>query len=141
MKKVFKAEEGFQSYYKAEKFLDDNGYSYGSSDTSAYVAIWKGDCYISKWRNLSPKERSTCHGLITGDKRNGPVTVTIKDEIWNTNDKHIEKHHCLTCMSELVTWKTEDAKFIGTCVFEGCSKIGKEVALLEYPPIIKVEVE
>lgn len=141
MKKVFKAEGDFKSYYKAERFLDDNGYSYGSSDISAYVAIWKGDCYISKWRNLSSKEKSECHGLITGDHRNGPVTVTIKDDIWNSTDKHIEKHHCLVCRSELRTWETEDARFIGICIFEGCAEQGKEVSLLEYPPQINISVK
>jgi hypothetical protein len=137
MKKVFKAEGNFEAYYKAEKFLRDNGYSYGSSQGSAPVAIWKGDCHISKWRGLSEKERSECHGIITGQMRNGDITVNIKDEVWDSTDKHIEKHYCKTCTYELRTWKTEDSRFIGVCTNDGCPKQGAEVDLLDYPTVEK----
>ncbi len=42
------------------------------------IGIMKGtEWYISKWRNMTAKEHSELHGRIEGDKRNGPITVTI----------------------------------------------------------------
>lgn len=67
----------FAAYHAACKWLDDNGYSHGSMQRDDPIGIMRGDYSIAKWRNLSPKEVSALHGRITGDKRNGPVTVTI----------------------------------------------------------------
>lgn len=39
----------------------------------------RGDVLIAKWHNLSAKERAECDGVMTGDFRNGPVTINIKD--------------------------------------------------------------
>jgi hypothetical protein len=37
-----------------------------------------GDYLISKWRGMNKAEISALHGVMDGDMRNGPVTVTIK---------------------------------------------------------------
>lgn len=75
---VFNQEERtFGNYYKAESWCKENGYSYGSMDGHNPIAIWKGDCSISKWHNLSKKEQNACDGVMTGDFREGWVRVLI----------------------------------------------------------------
>lgn len=79
MRKVFKADGDFGAYYAAEEWLKENGYSYGSMQRDSPVGIAKGDCYISKWRNLG---NDTCFldGVIAeGNKRESDVTVIIFD--------------------------------------------------------------
>jgi hypothetical protein len=43
--------------------------------------ILRGDAVIAKWRNLSHAERVALDGLMTGDMRHGPVTVTLHDDV------------------------------------------------------------
>ncbi len=88
MKKVFKEEGAFQSLYKAEKWLTDNGFNYGSTCVqSNLVALYKGE-YIGsawKWRGLSMKERRECHGIMKSyNYREGEVIIEIKDEYWES---------------------------------------------------------
>jgi hypothetical protein len=77
MKKKFENERTFEAYNDACKWLKENGYSYGSMCSPAPTAIVKGNYYIAKWRNLTTKERNEVDGTITGDFRNGPVTVEV----------------------------------------------------------------
>lgn len=77
MTKVFDKTGDFEAFREAENYLKKNGYSWGSMQRDDPIGIMKGDYDISKWRNLSSKERNALDGTITGDKRNGPVTVEI----------------------------------------------------------------
>lgn len=84
MKKVFKGDGStFSATYEAEKWLADNGYSVGSMQRGEPRAIFKGGHCIPKWRNLNVKERAAADGLMTGNGREGPITVEIKEP---TND-------------------------------------------------------
>lgn len=74
---IFPQEGLFQAQHAAEKWLRERGFSIGSSQAGSPRAIWHGDCYISKWRGLSPAERASCHALMTGNGRNGPITVAL----------------------------------------------------------------
>lgn len=68
----------FSAARAAEKWLADRGFSIGSSQVAPSLrAIWYGDCSISKWRNLSAKERASCHAIMEGDERDGPVTIRL----------------------------------------------------------------
>ena len=81
MKKIFTEKGTFQAYYAAEKWLRNNGYSFGSSCVCSPQAIKKGDFYIAKWRNLSAKERKDIDGIIEGQNhREGPVVVDLFKE-------------------------------------------------------------
>lgn len=63
--KIFKGDGStFGATYEAEAWLRDNGYSYGSSCVCSPQGVLKGDYCISKWRNLSMKERSEMDGLL-----------------------------------------------------------------------------
>jgi len=67
----------FMSYHAACKWCSDNGYSYGSMDGDNPIAIWKGECSISKWYNLSKEEKGSCDAVMVGDMRDGPVSIYI----------------------------------------------------------------
>ena len=78
MKKTFREEGDFASVYKAEKYLKENGYSYGSMCGDEPIAIMKGDVLIAKWKNLSTEERRKIDGIMTSeDFRGGSVVVEI----------------------------------------------------------------
>ena len=68
----------FEAFNDACAWLKENGYSYGSMQRDEPIGIMKGDYDISKWRNMTSTEHESLDGRLTGDKRNGPITVTIK---------------------------------------------------------------
>ena len=70
----------FVAYNTAVKWLDDRGYSVGSMQRDDPIGIVLGPCDIGKWRNLSPDDKASLDGKITGSKRSGPVTVFLKHE-------------------------------------------------------------
>lgn len=71
----------FGALSDAQKWLKENGYSFGVLCGSSPIAIKKGDYLIAKWRNLSPKQQTQgIDGTITSDDwREGSVTVEIKE--------------------------------------------------------------
>ena len=82
MKKVFNEEGTFKANYAAEEWLTENGYSYGEMQRFYSRGIVKGQTYIAKWEHYSEAERGCFDGLMTGNFREGPVTVEIKDEVF-----------------------------------------------------------
>ncbi|MDA3939618.1 MAG: hypothetical protein PF693_09945 [Spirochaetia bacterium] len=87
MKKVFDTKGTFKAKTAAEKWLTDNGYSFGSSCVYSPQAIKKGNWNIAKWRNLTVEERKNIDGIITGNGREGPITVEIYEEVDNGSIK------------------------------------------------------
>ena len=78
MTKTFTNEGTFKAYYAATKWLKEEGYSYGSMANVNPIGIMKGDWDIAKWYNLSTTDKELLDGTITGDMREGPVTITIE---------------------------------------------------------------
>lgn len=76
---VFDQVGTFAALYAAQDWCKANGISYGSSQAGAPTGLLRGDFAISKWRNLSTSERAELDGTMTGDFRNGPVTIDLKD--------------------------------------------------------------
>lgn len=76
--KVFNQEGTFLAWYAASDWLKESGYSFGSMCGSLPIGVMRGDYAIAKWKNLTPKERNLCDGTVTGDFREGPVTVRLK---------------------------------------------------------------
>lgn len=74
----FEREGPFESWYACQRWLTERGYSFGSTCVMSPVGVLKGDYTIAKWRNLTPKERAELDGSVSGDFRNGPVTLTLK---------------------------------------------------------------
>lgn len=76
--KTFSNEGTFQALYAAQDWLKENGYSYGSTCREMPIGILKGDWAIAKWKNLTKKEIADLDGQLQGDKREGPITITLK---------------------------------------------------------------
>lgn len=72
----------FGAMYNAQKWLSDNGYSYGSTDLSSYVPIVKGEYDIpQKYRNLSKSDIENISGVIHSfDYRDGIVEVRLFEQ-------------------------------------------------------------
>jgi hypothetical protein len=81
MKHIFNQSGTFAALYAAQKWCRDNGISYGSLCRESPVGLMRGDVTIAKWRNLTAKERAECDGVMTGNFRDGPVCIEMKQEI------------------------------------------------------------
>ena len=76
---IFDLEGDFAAYHAAEAYLKARGFSVGVMQTGAPTGIHFGESKISKWRNLSAKDRDDLHGKITAENfRQGPVTISIR---------------------------------------------------------------
>lgn len=84
----------WSAYNEAEKYVLSLGYSVGAMESGQPTAIFKGECEVSKWRNLDDSERDSCDGTITpinGRRfRESDVIVRIK------SSPHVCEHHPLT---------------------------------------------
>lgn len=69
----------FVAARRAERFLEEAGFSVGHGQRGAPCGILFGLYDIQKWRNLNERERAALHGIMTGDGRNGPIFVEIFD--------------------------------------------------------------
>lgn len=78
---VFKQTGDFAACHAAEDWCRANGISYGSMERGHPIGLMRGDFHIAKWTNLTKAEQDECHGTMTSASfRNGPVTITMKDE-------------------------------------------------------------
>lgn len=80
--KTFNDKGTFEAMYAAQRWLTENGYDYGSSSAGNIpTAVMKGDYYSyglpHKVKNFTPAQKAMMHGTITGEMREGPVTVTL----------------------------------------------------------------
>jgi hypothetical protein len=67
----------FAAINAARQWCRQNGVSFGPLDRFDVVGLMVGDYAISKWHNMTEKEKKACDGTITGDFRNGPLTLRI----------------------------------------------------------------
>ncbi|MEH6483079.1 MULTISPECIES: hypothetical protein [Pseudomonas] len=75
----FEQQGTFQALYAAQAWLKGKGYSYSSTSRDSTVGIIaRPDVCIAKWHNLTPTERAQCDGTLTGDFREGPLTLRLK---------------------------------------------------------------
>ncbi len=77
IEKIFDNKGTFEALHAAQSWCKENGFSFGPTCVCAPQAVLKGDWDIAKWRNLTPSERNDIDGTISGDGREGPMTVTI----------------------------------------------------------------
>lgn len=82
MKYIFDGAE-FKGYYAAEKAAKSAGYTTGSMERDKPIAVFSADIehYAPKWRHLMQSDKKLLAGTIEGDERNGPVTLTIFDDV------------------------------------------------------------
>lgn len=74
---VFDNPGTFQAKYAAEDFARSCGFSVGSGQAHAPTGLMYGDYLVAKWKNMSAAQRRALHATITGDGREGPVTLNI----------------------------------------------------------------
>lgn len=71
----------FQAMYAAEAWCREYGLSVGQSCATGPTGLLFGQYdWIAKWRNLTARERIDLHGTISGDMRDGPVVIVLKDD-------------------------------------------------------------
>jgi hypothetical protein len=65
----------------ARTWCQQHGLSIGQSCAVGPSGLLFGSyAWIAKWRNLTPKEQAELHGTLSGEFREGPVVVSLKDE-------------------------------------------------------------
>lgn len=74
----FKSDDIFGALYAAQQWCRENGISYGPTCRTGNVALMRGEVLISKWHNLTAKERAQCDGVMRGNFREGPVYILMK---------------------------------------------------------------
>lgn len=75
----FKQAREWATLNAAHAWCESRGVSYGSTDRTRTIAlIARPDVLVAKWHNLTSKERATVDGTITGDAREGPLSLRIK---------------------------------------------------------------
>lgn len=80
MKITFDQKGTWAAKEAAEQWCRNNGVSFSSTCTCGPVGLLRGDYMIAKWRNLTTKERAQLDGTMSGDMREGPVTITMCDK-------------------------------------------------------------
>lgn len=74
-------EEEWAAYHRAEKFLTDAGFSIGSMQRGFPTVAMFGDWDVSKWGNMTARERKDSHVYIEGARgtfRGGPIRVSVR---------------------------------------------------------------
>jgi hypothetical protein len=77
-KKVFDQKGTWAASEACKKWLTDNGYSYGSTSAMCPMPVLRGDWIIAKWKNLTRAEIAGLDGKVSGDFREGPLTLLLK---------------------------------------------------------------
>lgn len=77
--KTFSQTGPFTAVTAAEEYLRKRGFTVGQMQGDAPRGIRLGDCNIPKWRSLTTSDIRALHGAITGNSRNGPITVDLFD--------------------------------------------------------------
>lgn len=75
---IFDVPGTWQALRSAERWCTEKGYGTGSGDYPNPIAISDGPYdHTQKWHNFTTHEKKTCFGIITGDMREGPMTIRI----------------------------------------------------------------
>ena len=67
----------FSAINESKKFLESKDFSVGSMQGDAPIGVARGDCYISKWRNLGTDISQLDGALVSDDFRNGSVVLYL----------------------------------------------------------------
>ena len=67
----------FSALNDALEFLWHRGFSVGPGCVGYCQGIMYGRWKIAKWFNLNAKEREQLHGILSGERRRGPVLISI----------------------------------------------------------------
>src|SRR3546814_5739015 len=70
----------FAAYNRMVREIGAAGFAIGASQVGSPVGLMFGHYIVSKWRNLNQQQRAELHGIVEGDRRTGPLLVTIYDD-------------------------------------------------------------
>ena len=79
MKLSFEQTEDWEAVKAAEAWCEEHGISVGTMQGESPRGLKRGKHMIAKWRNLDTEDLKILDGTMTGDMRNGPVHIDIKD--------------------------------------------------------------
>lgn len=86
MRVEFNQKGTWEALRAAEAWCRQNGLSVGQSCAVGPSGLLFGNyAWIAKWRNLTPSERAELHGTLSGDFREGPLVISLKDEAVRTH--------------------------------------------------------
>lgn len=71
----FESPETFGALEAAREWCRERGVSYGSTEGKSPIGLLIGDYNISKWRNMTPRERAQLDGHLEGSARHGPIRL------------------------------------------------------------------
>jgi hypothetical protein len=77
----FRNEGDFAAMRAAEAWCAAHGISVGAAQDQWPRGLFIGSVSISKWRNLSPADRESLHGIMLGSLRHGPVQIVLLDQL------------------------------------------------------------
>jgi len=100
---IFKAVKGSPhgATYNAEKWLTDNGFSYGPGSVDGPAGVIKGDAIISKWRNMTRTEQKSMDGhLWTGYDRDARLEIKTKATLMNETERLDAANQFIRAMGE-----------------------------------------
>ena len=80
MEITFNQTGDFEAVRAAEEWCAKQGISSGQMQRGEPRGLVRGNVRIAKWRNLTNKERASLDGTMTGDMRNGPVHISLKEK-------------------------------------------------------------
>lgn len=91
MRVKFDQKGTFAALYAAEAWCQQNGISVGQSSATGPTGLLFGTYdWIAKWRNLTKAERDELHGTLSGDFREGPVWIDLKEEAVEAHKQSIK---------------------------------------------------
>lgn len=86
MRIEFTQQGTFQAMYAAQAWCAENGLSVGQSCATGPTGLLFGNYeWIAKWKNLTHQEQLDLHGTMSGDLREGPVIIVLKNEAVEAN--------------------------------------------------------
>lgn len=78
--KTFDQPGPFAAFNAADAWCAENGISIGrTAGIGNPIGLMYGNVDISKWYNLSKQDIAELDGRITGNFREGPITLTIRE--------------------------------------------------------------
>lgn len=90
---TFNEKGDFEAWNTCQKWLDDHGYSYGSTSCrAAGVGVLKGNYIIAKMHNLTRQEVKELDGIVDGNFRDGPVTLRLKSAPAGSRNRWVTSH-------------------------------------------------
>lgn len=78
-RKTFSESGAFMACGFAKAFLTKRGFTYGPTQSRCPTGIRFGRLKVSRWNNMTDRQKRQLDGIMAGDVRTGPITILIRD--------------------------------------------------------------